>query len=466
MSSDLKSTFPASFAWGAATAAYQIEGAAHEDGRGLSVWDMFCRQPGRVHGGHTGDVACDHYHRWKEDVSLMRQMGLKAYRFSIAWPRIFPDGIGKVNERGLSFYDRLVDQLLAANIQPWATLFHWDYPYSLYLRGGWLNADSPKWFADYTACVVERLSDRVTHWMTLNEPQCFVYIGHMEGRHAPGDRLGLEEVLRIGHHALLAHGRSVQAIRAHARQPARVGWAVVGDHRVPATETAADISAAREATFDVRTCGLFTSSWWCDPVYLGQYPQNGLEFYGARAPAWTEEDMALIRQPLDFCGLNIYQAEVVRRNANGEIESAPREQGHAQNRLSWAVAPEALYWGPRFFYERYGLPIVMTENGMTNVDWVSVDGKVHDPQRIDFHTRYLREFRRAIADGVRAKGYFAWSLLDNFEWGEGYRERFGLIHVDYATQRRTLKDSALWYRDLIASNGGLLDAPAELALQT
>lgn len=466
MSSNSKSAFPKTFIWGAATAAYQIEGAAREDGRGLSVWDMFCRQPGRVQEGHTGDVACDHYHCWQEDISLMRQIGLQAYRFSIAWPRVFPDGAGAVNERGLSFYDRLVDEVLASNIQPWVTLFHWDFPYALYCRGGWLNPDAPKWFADYTECVVDRLSDRVTHWITLNEPQCFVFIGHQEGRHAPGDRLGLAEVLQVGHHALLAHGRAVQVIRAHARRPARVGWAVIGDHRVPATEDNADITAAREATFSVRTNGLFNTAWWCDPVYLGHYPEDGLKLFGDRVPAWTEEDMSVIRQPLDFFGVNIYHAESVRRGDRGAVEPAPRGPGHPQNRLNWAVSPEALYWGPRFFYERYKLPIVITENGMTNVDWVAMDGGVHDPQRIDFHARYLGALRRAIADGVEAEGYFAWSLLDNFEWAEGFRERFGLIHVDYATQRRTLKDSARWYRELIASNGGVLNAPALPAVHT
>lgn len=452
-------TFPKDFTWGAATSSYQIEGRTPPDGIGPSVWDEFCATPGRVHGGDTGAVACDHYNLYAGDVRLMRDLGLQAYRFSVSWPRVLPSGRGPVNEAGLAFYDRLVDTLLEARIEPWLTLFHWDYPLALYREGGWLHPDSPRWFADYTRVVVDRLSDRVRHWITLNEPQCFIGLGHQTGIHAPGDKLPMDRTLLAAHHALLAHGLAVQTIRAHARQPPLIGWAPTGEVPLPASELPEDIAAAREVYWRVAPGSVWNMAWWLGPAMLGAYPEQGLAAYGADVPAHTDAEMRTIHQPLDFLGLNIYHGYVCRRQADGTIAIVPPAPGHAQTHNHWRVAPAALRWGTVFAHERCPLPIVITENGMAAHDSVSLDGAVHDPQRIDFLARYLGQLGRAIADGVPVKGYFAWSLMDNFEWAEGYRYRFGLVHVDYATQRRLPKDSALWYRDCIRSNGGTLTDP-------
>jgi beta-glucosidase len=448
--------FPHNFTWGAAAAAYQIEGGWDADGKGLSIWDMLCRQPGRVWEGHTGNVACDHYKHYREDVALMAQIGLKAYRFSISWPRVMPQGTGAVNQAGLDFYDRLVDELMARGIEPWVTLFHWDFPYELYLRGGWLNSDSPHWFAEYAAVVVDRLSDRVSHWMTLNEPQCFIQLGHINGDHAPGIKLGLHEGLRAAHHVLLAHGRSVQVIRARAQGPAQVGWAPVGYVCYPESESADDIAAARRATFAIDAGTLWNNSWWGDPVILGRYPEEGLRAYGGAVPRFPSSDMDIIRQPLDFYGCNTYSGVPLRMGDDGLGRVADMTPGHPHTLSLWKQTPAALYWGPRFLAEQYGLPVVITENGLSTCDWVGLDGRVHDGARIDFINRYLLEVARAIADGVDVRGYFVWSILDNFEWSDGYKQRFGLIHVDYGTQKRTLKESAHWYRDVIRSHGSVL----------
>jgi len=451
--------FPKDFAWGAATASYQIEGGWNEGGRGLSVWDMCCRQPGFVYEGHTGDTACDHYNRWQEDIGLMKEIGLKAYRLSLAWPRILPEGTGKVNEEGLAFYDRLVDGLLEANIEPWVTLFHWDFPYDLFLRGGWFNKASPSWFEDYTRVVVDRLSDRVSHWMTLNEPQVFIGLGHDAGFHAPGLKYGMTEVLLAGHHALLAHGRAVSVIREHARKAPSIGWAPVGAVAMPPTESPEDIEAARTVMMGMDPGGgptkVWSNTWWGDPVVLGQYPEDGLELFGKQVPAYTEAEMQLISQPIDFYGANMYVGSWIRAGEKGP-EKLDMPPGTPETLYGWKVTPDILRWGPRFLHERYKLPIVVTENGLSNMDWVAEDGRVHDPQRIDYLSRHLKAVRAAIADGVDFSGYFCWSLLDNFEWNEGYKHRFGLIHVDFTTLKRTPKDSAYWYRDVIQSNGGCL----------
>jgi len=449
-------TFADSFVWGAASASYQIEGAPAEDGKGLSVWDMFCRKPGAVLQGQSGDVACDHYHRYREDVSLMQWMGLDAYRFSISWPRILPAGIGPVNPAGLAFYDSLVDSLLEAHITPYVTLFHWDFPYVLYCRGGWLNPDSPLWFAEYTEKVVDLLSDRVRHWMTLNEPQCFIGLGLQTGIHAPGDQLDMKEVLLAAHHALLAHGRAVRVIRSRSKTPSQIGFAPVGSVVMPVDESPENIEIARQETFRVQRPDLFNNSWFSDPVFFGHYPEDGLAHYGQAAPELGSDDMKIISQPLDFYGANIYQGTRVRRDENGEPEFVPYPEGYPHTQYQWPVSPEVLYWGPRFLWERYGKPIYITENGMANLDWVSMDGKVHDPQRIDYIARHLLALHRAYEEGVPVGGYFHWSMTDNFEWAEGYRLRFGLIHIDYQSQRRMVKDSAHWYKSVIESNGGTL----------
>jgi beta-glucosidase len=449
-------TFCKNFAWGVASASYQVEGALDEDGRGQSVWDMMSRRPGAIWNGQKAEPACDHYHRWREDVALMRSLGVRAYRFSVAWPRVIPDGTGKVNAKGLAFYDRLVDALLKAGIEPFVTLFHWDHPLALYRRGGWLNRDSASWFADYAAVVTRKVSDRVRFWMTLNEPVCFTALGLKDGLHAPGDKLLRSEINQAAHHALLGHGMAVLAIRANAKRKPSVGYAPTGDVRIPVTNSPRDIEAARRAMFEFTAPTLGNLAWWNDPIFFGRYPEDGLRISGADAPRVASGDMKIIRQPLDFFGVNIYQGKYCRAGKDGKPEDVPTPVGFPITAIQWPVTPEALYWGPRFLYERYGKPIYITENGMTNRDVISLDGKVHDPQRIDFLHRYLRELRRAAADGVDVRGYFLWTVMDNFEWGEGYKERFGIVYVDYPSQRRIPKDSAYWYRDIIASNGATL----------
>ena len=320
-----------------------------------------------------------------------------------------------------------------------------------------MNPESPGWFAKYTEVVVKRLSDRVTRWMTVNEPQCFIDLGHGKAEHAPGLALELQEVLLAGHHTLLAHGRAVQQIREHARKAPFVGWSPAGSVYIPATDSPQDIKAARDATLAIYPDGVWNNRWWGDPVIHGRYPEEGIQVYGASAmPHYTDADMRLIQQPLDFYGCNIFAATHVQAGPEGTPVKAPLPPGYPDTHHLWKQTPEALYWGPRFLAEQYGLPIVVTENGLSNTDIVSVDGQVHDPNRIDFMNRYLLALRRAVDEGVDVRGYFAWSVMDNFEWAEGYKHRFGMIHVDFETQRRTLKDSAHWYREVIATNGANL----------
>lgn len=449
-------SFSNDFVWGAAAAAFQIEGTSPDCPRGDSVWDMFCATPGKVWKGHHGKRACMHIEKWREDVALMKELGLKAYRLSISWPRIMPDGTGKVNASGLQFYDDLIDALLEAGITPYITLFHWDLPLKLHQRGGWMNPEIIEWFADYTKVVVERYSDRVRHWITINEPQCFVLLGHQTGVHAPGMNLPEADVLRIGHHCLLTHGRAVQVIREHAKLPPRVGIAPVGSVSIPETERKVDIEAARTATFQNAGDTLFSTAWWLDPVYLGKYPEDGVSKRLSHMPPVSAKDMALISEPVDFCAFNLYQAGIVRAGANGQAEAVEYPEGHPVTAMEWPVTPAGLYWACRFFYERYESPLLITENGLSCHDWISVDGKVHDPNRIDFLTRYLSYVERACAEGIPVEGYFQWSIMDNFEWAEGYKDRFGLIYVDYETGTRTPKDSFDWYRRVIQNNGSTL----------
>lgn len=441
--------FDKDFIWGAATSSYQVEGAAHLDNGGLSVWDMFCRQPGKIANDDSGERACEHYQRYIQDVDLMSRIGICAYRFSISWPRILPDGRGRINQRGIDFYSRLVDELLAKDIEPWVTLFHWDYPYELYSQGGWLNRDSADWFADYTALVVDRLSDRVSQWMTLNEPQCFINLGHLDGIHAPGLNMGMAEVILAGHNALRAHGKAVEVIRNTARLPASISAAQANIVSIPVTGSAADIEAARRHMFAINEDRLFSNSWFSDPMILGSYPADGVERFAALMPEKFEQDLDAIRQPLDYFATNIYSGVHVR--AVGEGDEVVDKSELPVTAMGWPITPDALYWGPKFLHERFALPVVITENGMAHDDELA-NGKVHDRERIDYLYRYLSEFGRAIEDGVPGKGYFLWSLMDNFEWAEGYSKRFGITHVDYASQNRTLKYSAHWYRRVIANH--------------
>lgn len=444
--------FKKDFVWGVATSAYQIEGAWNEDGKGLSGWDVFCHEPGKIAEGHTGDVACDHYHLFREDVKLMKELGIKAYRFSICWSRLIPNGIGEINEAGAKFYSDLIDELLANGIEPYITLFHWDYPYELYKKGGWLNSDSVAWFAEYAAKVSELYSDRVKHFITFNEPQCFIGDGHFTGAHAPGLKVSYKDIFQICHNVLKSHGAAVIALRKNAKQPIKVGYAPTGTSCYPASESKEDIEAARKEMFKCHPLNvgiMWNISWWSDPVVLGKYPEEGLELYKEYLPEITEEDMKLINQPIDFYGNNIYNGKRVRADENGNPCGVARKVGMPKTAIQWPITPEVLHWGPRFYYERYKLPFYITENGMSAHDVVSLDGKVHDPNRIDFLNRHLIELEKATDDGVDIAGYFQWSFMDNFEWAKGYTDRFGIVYVDFETQERIPKDSAYWYKDWI-----------------
>ena len=439
------------FVWGSGTSSYQIEGSPVHDGGGESVWDVFSRREGAIRDKHSGDVACDHYRRYRDDVALMKQFELGAYRFSLSWPRLFPEGTGRRNEAGFAFYDRLIDELLAAGVTPWITLFHWDLPQALQERGGWMVRESTDWFVDYAEAAIDRYSDRVKHWFTHNEPEVFIFLGHHLGTHAPGEKRSWADILQISHHVMLAHGKAVQVMRAKAKQPIEIGYVSALWPGVPASSDPADVEAARKASFG----GL--AGWLLEPVYRGEYPAQQLGEYGDQVPRFDPADLNNIAQPLDFFAMNTYQGNVIRAGADGKPEVVAPPPGNPRTSF-WVfdLVPEALYWGPRWYHERYGLPIYVTENGMSLTDWVSLDGRVDDPQRIDFLRRYLRELRRAASEGVDVRGYFAWSLLDNFEWAEGYRERFGLVHVDYVTQKRTPKRSFEWYRETIRANGANL----------
>lgn len=448
--------FRKDFKWGAATAAYQIEGAFQEDGKGLNIWDVFCRDKGRIYDGHTGEIACDHYHRFREDVALMKELGIKAYRFSLSWSRILPTGTGQINPAGVRFYNELINELLDAGIEPFITLYHWDLPYDLYKRGGWLNPDSVSWFGEYAKTAAKLFSDRVSNFFTFNEPQCFIGHGYLRGVHAPGVRGMIRDSFDMAHNVLKAHGTAVKMLREYAKGDIKIGFAPTCCMSYPDSGKAEDIEAARMHLFglndDVKDWA-WNVSWWSDPVMLGRYPEEGWKKYGEYLPEITKEDMELISQPLDFYGQNIYNGSRVRMGSDGKPEVVKRYDGSPKTSLDWPVTPECLYWGSRFLYERYKTPIYITENGMGCHDVISLDGKVHDPNRIDFLNRYLKELKKCSEDGTDIRGYFLWSLMDNFEWHSGYAERFGIIYVDYKSQRRIIKDSGYWYRQMIQENG-------------
>jgi beta-glucosidase len=443
-----KLEFPEDFLWGSATSSYQIEGAVDVDGRGPSIWDTFCATPGKVANGDTGAVACDHYHRYIEDIDLMREIGLDAYRFSIAWPRILPQGRGKVNGAGLDFYDQLVDHLLASDIQPWATLYHWDLPQPLEDAGGWPNRDIVDAFVEYADVVTRRLGDRVRHWMTLNEPWVFTFLGYGIGIHAPG-RADMNAYLYAAHHALLAHARATPVIRANGDSLTQVGIAFNMSHTEPATDSEEDRRAAMLAD-------QFVNGWFADPVYRGTYPTAILDAVGDMMPDFPAEDMAeMAAARPDFMGINSYFRTVVRH----EPELAPlyyypvEITGGEITKMGWEVYPDGLYELLVQMTDRYDPgAIYITENGAAYDD-TPVEGVVNDPKRLAYFQGHLAAAHRAIQAGAPLKGYFAWSLMDNFEWAEGYDRRFGLVYVDFDTQKRLIKDSGRWYGRTIHHNG-------------
>ncbi len=444
--------FPDGFLWGAATSAYQIEGSPLADGSGASIWHRFSHTPGLVANGDTGDMACDHYRRWRDDVALMREIGLNAYRFSIAWSRILPEGTGRVNSAGVDFYARLVDTLLEAGIRPCATLYHWDLPAALDDRGGWLNPDIAGWFSEYAAAVFRALDDRVEMWATLNEPWVVVDGGYLHGKLAPGHR-SLFEAPLAAHHLLLAHGATVQAYRSEGRH--RIGIVVNLEPKHALTDHDGDRSARGRAD-------AYMNHWYLDPVLLGRYPNAMPDLFGLGWPDFPADDLRRIQQPLDYVGVNYYTRSIV---CEAPLALPPRAArvivpDRTHTMTGWEVYPEGLTETLVAVRDRYGdLPLYVTENGAAFYDPPVLDGdRLSDPLRVAYHRDHLRAAWRALQAGVDLRGYFAWSLLDNFEWAHGFSMRFGLVHVDYGTQIRTLKDSARFYSDVIRTNGGALGA--------
>ncbi|HEY9683345.1 MAG TPA: GH1 family beta-glucosidase [Oculatellaceae cyanobacterium] len=431
--------FPRGFVWGTATASYQIEGACDADGKGRSIWDTFTHTPGKIHKDEVGDVACDHYNRYVEDVALMQHLNCKAYRFSISWPRIFPNGHGQINPKGLEFYDRLVDEMMQRGIEPYITLYHWDLPQALQEKGGWANRDTAGYFADYSAAVVKRLGDRVSHWITLNEPWASAHCGNVLGEHAPGlkdKRLGLA----VAHHLLVGHGLALSAIRGSDSR-AEVGIAL---NLYPTATDSQSPEALKSAEDDWNRNG----RWFLDPIFRGCYPPIIYEENGADAVPAQPNDFALIGQKIDFLGINYYFRHL--HNENGRVEKVP---GSEHTDMGWEVHAPSLRDLLNRINADYKLPpIYITENGCALQDHLTETEHVHDNKRIKFIHDHLVELRRAMRDGVVVRGYFVWSLMDNFEWSFGTSKRFGLVYVDFKTQRRYVKDSGFWFAKVVQRN--------------
>ena len=443
------------FVWGVASSAYQIEGRDPEDGCGKNIWDTFAEE-GRILDGKDAYTACDHMHRYKEDYKLMKLLGIKAYRFSMSWARILPEGTGKVNEKAIAMYRDMILSMKENGIEPYITMYHWEFPQALQDKGGWLNEDVIQWFGEYAKVVAENFSDICEYFITLNEPECFVGLGHLSGVHAPGLKLPYKDVFQIAHNALRAHGQAVINLRKYASRPIKVGYAPTCGMAYPATDSPEDIEAARKTLFGFHQPmdnWTWNVAWFNDPVFLGKYPEEGLKKFAEYLPEITDEDMKLISQPLDFMGQNIYNGYMMRQGEDGEPEYVDREAGAAKTAAGWPVTPECFYYGVKFLYERYHLPLYITENGMSCHDDVSLDGRVHDPNRQNFLDLYISALQRANDDGADVRGYFLWTFLDNFEWDKGYTERFGIVYVDFKTQKRIVKDSAFWYQKIIESNG-------------
>ena len=430
--------FAKDFLWGAAAAATQVEGGWNADGKTPSIWDTVPKK--KVKHGENCHIACDHYHRWREDVNLMKQMGLKSYRFSVSWSRVIPEE-GRVNPKGLQFYSDLIDALLEAGIEPLVTIYHWDLPTWVYKKGGWLSNAIVPLFAEYTRILVEAFSNRVRWWMTLNEPACFISGGYLMGIHAPFKR-DYFEMTRLTRNCMLAHAAAVKTIRQYAKQPVKVGVAFSSGAYVPDAETPEEIEKARRRTMEEGE-GRTGNLWWMEPMLAGR-PVHAFGIHGLQ-----QKDMGAIYQPLDFVGLNIYAP----KNYNDRSDGTSAAAGHPRNALGWIIDERVMYWDVRFVYERYELPIMITENGVAENDAVCLDGNVHDPMRTDFIRRYLRQLKRAATEGIPVIGYQHWSIMDNFEWVEGYDPRFGLIYVDFSTGQRIIKDSAWEYKHIIDTNG-------------
>jgi beta-glucosidase len=435
--------FPKGFMWGTATSAYQVEGAAQEDGRGPSIWDEFCATPGKSHEGQSGATACDHYHRWAEDLDLVRAIGFGSYRFSVAWPRVFPDGVGAPNQKGLDFYHRIVDGCLERGIEPFVCLYHWDLPLALEKKGGWRERRTSAEFADYAAFMAGALGDRVKWWITFNEIPCIIHAGYENGDHAPGWRAPRKVVRQVAHHVLLAHGLAVQAVRANARRTS-VGIVHNFHPPVPFSERAEDVAEARHH-FET------LNGWLLDPMLRGAYPKTELRGLGKDAPRILRGDMGTIAQPLDWFGVNFYTSwDVV--TADGRRRDVERH--YPRTDMDWPVTEDGVYWLLRWMHELYGCAsLFVSENGCGYPDKIDADGCVEDFARIQYLRSHLRMVHRAVTEGLPVRGYHLWSLLDNFEWAYGYSKRFGMVHVNYETFQRTPKLSARWMRQVIEDNG-------------
>jgi beta-glucosidase len=440
--------FPQGFLWGSATASYQVEGAVHDGGRGPTIWDTFSHTPGKTNNGDTGDVADDFYHRYRSDIALMKDLGLKTFRFSVAWSRIFPMGTGSPNPAGVDFYRKLVEAVLGAGIQPFCTLYHWDLPQALQDAGGWENKDTAKAFADYAGYTAGKLGDLVSHFMTMNEMRTFVELGYGNGTHAPGLKVGQKRLAQLAHYVTLGHGLAVQAIRAHAKPGTRVGIADNIAATTPVIESKEHIAAAHKAMRE-------ENARYLTVVLEGKYTDLYLKQLGADAPKYTAEEMKTIASPLDFVGINIYQPTYVRASdSEAGYAMVPPPASYPHMYSPWlTIGPEALYWGPKLVHEVYGVKeIYITENGASSKDEVASDGHIYDTDRTMYLRNYLTQLQRCVAGGIPVKGYFLWSLIDNFEWADGYDKRFGIIYVDFATQKRTPKLSANFYKQVISAN--------------
>jgi len=441
--------FPAGFLWGSATASYQVEGGVNEGGRGTTIWDTFSHTPGKIANGDTGDVADDSYHRYKEDVALMKSLGLKGCRFSVAWSRIFPTGVGTPNQAGIDYYDRVVDALLGAGIQPYCTLFHWDLPQTLEDKGGWQNRDTAKLFADYAGFIGGKLSDRIQHFMTMNEIRTFTELGYREGTHAPGLRVDAGKFAHVNHVAVLGHGLAVQALRASTKPGTKIGLADNALAACPVIETPEHIKAAETAMREI-------NAPYLSVIMEGRYTDSYLKRLGANAPKFTLEEMKAIGSPLDFVGLNVYQPTWIRADSTKEdgfaIVDGPASYPHMLS--PWlGIGPEGLYWSPKLVSKLWKpKEIYITENGCSSSDVPDAEGRILDTDRVMFLRNYLVQLHRAVTEGVPVKGYFLWSLLDNFEWADGYAKRFGITYVDFKTQKRTPKLSSEFYKATIAKN--------------
>ncbi len=441
-------SFPEGFLWGSATASYQVEGAVHEDGRGVSIWDTFSHTPGKTHNGDTGDVADDFYHRYKQDIQLMKELGLKGFRFSVAWPRVFPQGTGAPNPKGLDFYNSLVDELLKNDIQPYCTLYHWDLPQALEDKGGWQNKATAKAFADYCGYTAGKLSDRVKQFMTVNELSTFVDLGYGNGTHAPGLKLDRAGLAQVAHNAVLGHGLAVQAIRAKAKPGTRVGLADNAVATTPLLEIPEHIEAAKSAYREM-------NARFLTAILDGKYTDLYLENLGSAAPKTTPDEMRAIGSKLDFVGLNVYQPTFVMADGSrAGFTPVPPPASYPHMFSPWlSVGPEGLYWSPKLASTLWKIPaIYITENGCSSADVLNSKGEVLDSDRVMFLRNYLTQLQRAASEGVPVKGYFLWSLLDNYEWADGYDKRFGITYVDFQTQKRTPKMSAALYKAIIARN--------------